>query len=580
MALKIEKLLSQQSLPLSKTNNIINFVVPELGTHTDFSQSYIQLGLQVTSPTSAHLSFGHNQKAYYPNCMVRRSRLVSSKKGVIFECNNLNILMQNLLWHNKTTSENISDSLFGWGAVESDLYVKSVFTEAPAGTNAYVKIPFAHLFPGSLSSDLLPSEVVGELTIQLELEPTKNLFQQVVGERWASAYEDVEVYNAEIQCTNASVGTDSLVTTEPNTWVQVGDHITVTYIENGAQVDPIDNIITQISQDQKTLTITSEIPDGATDISYTFNNQQIHCNPFVGTGAVVSTLTVPANSLSTYIYNGVAQQFNGEIQDVTQGPLPLAVQVNYWTYVTTDDTQLTESSLNTTITNMVVNQNKTVTLTLSTPLPSVVNTKTVAGIEVQPLNTNINNAVWTVQEAYCFPYRFMNMKEDKADKILLTTYTYEPLPFVSDGNSFAREILVAPNTTNCFLLMPPSTDTDDLYSVLQGVNNYRFFLNDVALSNIPIEMNTNLDLDMLMRVFNNSEYPVRNLYVLKNDPLYINNEGAPQVYVAKIKPRMLGGRENYNPEDRERKPLRVEINGQSMAQAKTIYFFKEEMKVV
>ena len=50
MALKIEKLLSQQSLPLSKYNNLINFVIPEEGSHMDFVQSYIMLNLPVTSP--------------------------------------------------------------------------------------------------------------------------------------------------------------------------------------------------------------------------------------------------------------------------------------------------------------------------------------------------------------------------------------------------------------------------------------------------------------------------------------------------------------------------------------------------
>ena len=582
--LKIEKLLSQQALPLSKANNILNFVVPQIGTHLDFTSSYVQFEVDVTSATSSRIAFGRNKNSYYPVCMVRRSRLVSSKKGVLTEVNNLNILVQNLLWHNKTTSENNSDALWGWGGTEGADYFHTVFTDNSG--NSFVKIPFGHLFPGSLAnSNFLPTEELGELTIQLELEPTKNLFQQLTSSRWN---DQQDYYSFDVACNNLGAQGDVLTVTSPGdeNIFMVGDIVQVLYTD--AEEPPVDYqvsaVVTEIGEGTVTVSgilpistgiyITSTPKDANGDI-YKASNKFIHCNPQVGTAALMTTLTVPARP-------DFSEQFNGSIQDITAGSLPLAVNVSWWAYTNEgyvlDDTPL---ELPQTLTGVVVNNDKTVTLTISPGLPSMANTKTYAGIQVQPLSTNLNDAVWTVNQAFCFPYRIMNGKKEDTEGLLLTRYTYEPLPFVSDGNSFAREILVAPNTTNCFLLMPPASDTSYLYSTLDGVKNYRFFLNDVALSNIPIVMNSSLDLDMKIRTFNNSEYPIRNINVVKNDPpLGSAVAFGSEVYCAKLKPHKLGGEVNYNPQDNERKPLRVEINGNGMPATKTIYFFKEEMKVV
>ena len=96
--------------------------------------------------------------------------------------------MHNLLFYNKTTSENISDALYGWGCVQSSDYTHSVFTDyEPGSNNCVIKIPCEHLFPGTIGRDSeYPSD--GDLTIMLELEPTKNLFQQCVSFRWSSNY--------------------------------------------------------------------------------------------------------------------------------------------------------------------------------------------------------------------------------------------------------------------------------------------------------------------------------------------------------------------------------------------------------
>ena len=566
--LKIEKLLSQQSLPLSQANNILNFVIPQIGTHLDFPSSYVQFEVDVSSASSSRVAFGRNKNSYYPVCMVRRSRLVSSKKGVIAEVNNLNILVQNLLWHNKTTSENNADALFGWGGTEGADYFHTVFTDNSG--NSFVKIPFSHLFPGSLAnSNALPIENLGELTIQLELEPTKKLFQQLTCSRWN---DTEDFYLNVLDCDDLEEAGDTLTLSDAAdaAKMMIGDSVLIKFVNAEDEKADQVGVITAIAG--ANITFSTQIPI-ASDITIDQDNKYIHCNPFAGTGAAQTTLTIPAG-------RDEVDQFNGVIQDITSGSYPLAVNVEYISY-TTDGGALDLLAVSPQkLTGAVVNGDKTITLTISPGL-NLPNTKTVAGIQVQPISKNLDDAVWSVNQAYCFPYRIMNGKKDETQGLLLTTYTYEPLPFVSDGYSFSREILVAPNSTNCFLLMPPASDTNYLYSVLDGVNSYRFFLNDVALSNIPIVMNTSLDLDMKMRTFNNSEYPIRNINVVKNDPPLGSPEAyGSEVYCAKIKPHKLGGEVNYNPEDTMRKPLRVEINGDGMPTTKTIYFFKEEMKVV
>ena len=60
-------------------------------------------------------------------------------------------------------------------------------------------------------------------------------------------------------------------------------------------------------------------------------------------------------------------------------------------------------------------------------------------------------------------------------------------------------------------------------------------------------------------------------------PLYTNNNIV--VLPAKLKPKMMGGKPNYT-SDTEKKNPTVELNGEDMPTAKTIYFFKEEYKLI
>jgi hypothetical protein len=172
------------------------------------------------------------------------------------------------------------------------------------------------------------------------------------------------------------------------------------------------------------------------------------------------------------------------------------------------------------------------------------------------------------------------MGDKEPQQMLVSHFTYEPLPQVSDGSNFQREVQVSGNAYNCFLLAPPSTNSSQLCSVAEGTQSYRFFLDDVALSNIPLQLSTTLDLDMKMRVYNNSEFPLRNLNPLKDAPIFVPSAANKvQQFVAKLKPHVMAGQPNFVA-GAQPKALRVELNGNGMATAKTVYFFKEEFKVL
>lgn len=567
--LRIEKVVSEQYVPLTKTQNLVNFVLTQEGSHLDMRSSYIQFEIAVASPSSARLSFGQDKKAYYPVCLVRRCRLVSSKKGTLSEINNLNILAHNLLWAGKTTDENTSDALFGWGAVPASDYVHSIITDYNGTTNCVVKLPFQHLFAGSIGNDAeFPTEKFGDLTIMLELEPSKNLFQQVVNPRWSGSAD--EVFTGTLECANVTV-TGNTITVEPDQEatpeeaVQVGSIVSISWAGGGPVIYAVTGIADEV------ITVNDQIT-AITDVKMVYENTYAIITP-VATAGLLTSVQIP---VETREVAGIIQQFNGSVVDITSGSLPLKARLRWATYLTAGGAL---SALNTTdvvITGATVTAGVvTLALTPATAITVPANRTLVGSLE--PVDTNVSDAVWTINNAYCFPYRIHGKSE--GDKpMLISTYTYEPLPLVTDGTSFAREIQVSGNAYNCFLQTPPATNTSQLYSVADGIQTYRWFLNDVALSTIPLVINTTLDLDMQMRVFNNSEFPLRNLNKQKNQPLF-SAPVPPHQYVAKLKPKMIGDAPNFRPEE-PRKNLRVELTGQGMASGKTIYFFKEEFKLM
>jgi len=573
--LKIEKIVSEQYLPLTKQNNLINFVINQEGTHMDMTSSYIQFTLNVTGG-SATMSFGQDGMAYYPICMIRRCRLVSSTVGTLMEVNNLNILMQNLLWYNKTTSENLSDSLFGWGAVEGHDYTHSVFSDYPDNsTNCCVKLPFKHLFPGSIGNDQdFPTDKFGTLTIMMELEPTKNLFMQITDQRWSipPLQRFVDMYAGTVNFNDLDSSGNVLTVASGGSLdgIQVGSYVTVSYTD----VDGLQgSFLIVIAKDETTVTLNDELPV-CTGVDIEYSNILIQCLPYTE-NSTQSTLTVPNNDATV---NNILQQFQGMIPDLTpNGTFPLQCLIQYATYLTAGGPQTSEALI-TTITNAVQNEDNTVTITINPPMPAAPANSTVSGIRLGPYNTNLPAAAWTVTNAYCFPYRKYGKPEGNS-KICISYFTYEPLPFVSDGNSFAREIQITSNAYNVFLICPPVENISQLYSSVDGITDYRFFLDDIALTNIQIPLNTTVDLDMKTRVFNNSTFLLRNLSLIKNEPEFYGGNSLAQVYCAKVKPKMVLGDVNYTA-DTQRRNLRVEINGVDMPTAKTIYFFKEEYKLV
>jgi hypothetical protein len=592
--LKIEKVLSETALPLTKQQNIVNFVVPLEGSHMDMRNSYVQFQLDVQSAQSARLSLGQDGVAYHPVALVRRARLVSSMKGVISETYNLNILMENLLWNGRTTSEDQSEALMGWGSVAGQDYMHSVITDYNGEQNCMVKIPFEHLFPGTLGKEEeFPVTELGDLTVQLELEPTRNLFQQAVLPRWsgASSY-DRSVYTGAIGATGLAAPSDVITLDVDAAYVYYnGQIVDVSYTPAVGDAETVQCVITAIGPADNQITINQEIPItlGTTRIEVGYDNTLIHCEPLAGsTGGVTpgaTALTVPLDGSGT-AGNLDPQQFTTLIPDVSAGPLPLQVEISYVTYPIAggaiSDVQ--------TVQRKVIAVTDTAgqgpwTVTLDAALPDIAEDYNMSGINIKPLRVNVTDAVWQVQQAFLFPYRRFG-KAEKVGKRMISTFTQEPLPQVSDGYSFSREVQVAGNAFSCFLLTPPASNQNQLLSVSDGVETYRFFLNDVALSTIPIAIRNSEHLDMLMRVFNNSDFPLRNLSLTKDSPWYIptapaGQEGkyVPATLVAKMKPKMILDEENVEA-GAERKNLRVEMQGTGMATAKTIYFFKQEWKMI
>lgn len=575
--LKINKIVSETALPLTKQNNLINFIVPQEGSHLDLKDSYVQFTMDVTSALSERLSLGQDGFPYHPVALIRRARLVSSTKGVIQETNNLNILMENLLWNGRSSSEDQSEALQGWGAVPGADYMHSTFSDYPHDDrNCVVRIPMSHLFPGSVGkSEAMPTNEIGQLTVMLELEPTKSQFQQAVLPRWAGEdkYERGN-FVQDFDMDGITGPTNVLVSTgvDFELFVSVGSIISVTYTA-GPTPTTVDVVVLNVDGDE--ITVSQTIP-ASTNVKITVDNLLVHCATISGgtgaTGPAVSSLIVPVDTTD-------GQQFNGEIPDLTFGPLPIQAQISYAYYPAAGGALIGATSQRVTITGVTGSGPWTAAFTPS--LPAVPPNFVMGGINIQPLAVNINDAVWQVNQAYAFMYHLMGKQEKSDDKMFISTYTYEPVQQVCDGFSYSREVQVSGNAYGCFLLTPPASNTSQLISTASGVQNYRFFLDDVALSTIPLEIEGVTHLDMLMRVFNNSDMPLRNLAFIKDSPWFVARTGTPPAsLVAKMKPRtdyegspnvMVGA---------PRRNLRVEMDGSGMDTAKTIYFFKNEWKMI
>lgn len=579
--LKIEKVLSETALPLTAQQNIVNFVVPLEGSHMDMRNSYVQFQLDVASAQSARLSFGQDGIAYHPVCMIRRARLVSSMKGVISETYNLNILAENLLWNGRTTAEDQADALMGWGAVAGQDYMHSVITDYNGEQNCMVKIPFEHLFCGSLGKEEeFPVTELGDLTVQLELEPSRQLFQQAVLPRWTgvSSY-DYSIYTGSRAAANLGATGNVLTFSSAADYSYYnGQRVTVSYTPTGGSATEADCVITAV--DGEDITLNQTIP-GSTGIRVAYDNTLIHCEPLAGAAGAVTagaTALVVAYDESQVAGNLDPQQFTTLIPDVTAGPLPLQVEISYCLYPIAGGAISGATSVKTKITAFEATGGEGPwTLFISPALPDIPADFNMSGINIKPLRVNVTDAVWQVQQAFLFPYRKLG-KAEKVGKRMISTFTQEPLPQVSDGYSFSREVQVDGNAFSCFLMTPPVSNSSQILSVADGVKDYRFFLNDVALSTVPIVIGGTTHLDMLMRVFNNSDFPLRNLSFVKDSPWFVP-EYAPATLVAKMKPKMIMEEPNVEA-GADRKNLRVEMNGENMAAAKTIYFFKEQWKMI
>jgi hypothetical protein len=188
------KYRSKENQPYTKTYNRANVAIPSDALQTDLSESYLAMRLRImdndgATITTADLerlvarnmaiSFGHEDFAYTPACMVK-SCILKRGNGSIIESIPFSNIISQTMFQLTTNKERLAAQSLLTGVALSEKRGAAIMNTIPSINKDYVEIqlPLSDLFEVCKSQNFWLSET-GGLEISIEFEDKNTLFKVV-----------------------------------------------------------------------------------------------------------------------------------------------------------------------------------------------------------------------------------------------------------------------------------------------------------------------------------------------------------------------------------------------------------------
>lgn len=553
MTSQIVKVRSNESGNFNSQLNKMTFQIPSDGTVYNLRDSYLLLNMSVSEPTTNQISFGQDNLPMDAVCMFRRVKLTSSKKGVLEEIRNVHILRENLNYWQKGENQDKSRSLFGYSDEESSRNgmpeYEAFFSDSPKNTYVWLK---DILGIGSLSN--LNSDSVGELVLEVELENKFQLFQQRI-----LGLFSLELDLQNIACEDVDANTAVLTTVEAGDVnnIFVGQLVNVVCILNNVQ-QVLERYVVNVNAGahQFTLNAVLDAVNDATVVSVNVQSgkEAFCCNP---TENAIGDLTLTTGSANQRFYS-----------DLLVG---MKCQIQYATIVLA--------------TGALVNakQTTTGTITAFNPQTGVVSLKTLlggnvnvvnapaggnqyTGISIIPYSTNLPNVNWQILKAECILYKLVGAPKSEGTQ-LFSSWGWESRQALANI-PFEDTFRLESNAYNVYVMTPLA---NKIYSTSDGIKNYRFYVDDEAVFDRDVDVDSALHSDNMLTVLSNSQDSVKNLR--KDKTNLVNSYYFPYMTPCKIYQRSVNGMPNFTGEQGLPRQLRIYLDNNDTQ--KLVYVFKE-----
>jgi hypothetical protein len=569
MSGSIRKIQSNVALPLTPAQNILTFDIPQDQGVIDMSSSYVSLEIGLnglsTQEDYHNITLGQDGFQYSESCLFRNTQLrEGGTSNVLSEVNFCNIIAQNLHYVGEGHERRKAlATVNGSGhAQSSDGSVVSIFNNQYNDPVPVLKVSLEDLFLGTLgNSDAVPT--FGDLAMRFLLENKYKCFQRTVP---TGVYNLPEPsYTGPLPCADVAAGVQILIPTNGASLanVEVGNIVYVSFVIGTNTTLILANVTDVVPNTNITIDNVLSGTDLATNVSINVlkNNAKIPVFPApqtvsvnlngVNTNVSVIPLRIGVNAGGNYQY-GVKQDVykptalnKGTVLKVSYKTVNSAFAFSEYTEILTSVYDLTTTGNN----NQYID-----TITLTSLLPTPPAGRIYADILIEPLYTNLLTD-YSISGAHLVVYR-RNIPFAKPKSMLLTQYKSQQIAMVSGLQKFQYTFQVDNNVYNAYFLTP--SETNMLSVSHQKLSQYQYFVNGVALTTIPMPLNSSFHYDNLTRTFLNSEiYKPVNIAPYRDTEIITNIR--PICIPAKLF-NSIDTKGNLNVQQPGMKSLRVEVD--------------------
>jgi hypothetical protein len=566
--MSIRKIQSKQAMPLSRYNNQLSFDIQNEGTPIDFSNSYLELEVDLPTLEDRHnLVLGQDGLYYPPTCFFRDSKMKENASGKsLYDLLYVNVLNANLEYWSHGSNKILSESIYsGMGkSFEGTNEIQSVFNNQYPDQYPTVKVPLSSLYPGGLGSsdNFIQSDT---MEARFLLEPSLKLFQRAV-KKGVYSNNDVR-YGEEVDFDN--VVADSLNLTPPETGI----------VDNYA-VDDLIYITGNVGDGEGPLfadflVVTEVVPDEIGVPGHLVLNKVLSATDDIA-GVKVRKISLNPNGIQINMNNLQESNNNLEFTNVEEQKdihVGTTIQVQYTKF---DTATIAQGEINTiaTITDITYDASGfPVSLVMDKTITLSVNEQALF-ISIVPLYTNVSSD-WSLVNAHMVIYRDPVKATKPPSKLILNNFSSVNAQMVSGLNKFVYTAKAPVNTYNTYVMTPNSTN---LYSFADTLRNYLISVDNVPLTTIYLDsQGSAVHVDNLNRVLSNSiNFQPKNLR-LHRDQEIISIE-YPTMFPGKLYHSEVKGEPNLHDFNMPDKDLKIDIETEDgqVTPAKTVYIFMEK----
>jgi hypothetical protein len=369
--------------------------------------------------------------------------------------------------------------------------------------------------------------------------------------------------------------------------LSVGQLLYFDFTSNGIESVGIPKYITAITANTSfTINTTLDAGNAQTLVSFDYQNQGvIKCASYTNPNNAQAQLTqVTVNSV--YI-DGVQTNLPNPLPENARSTLFRDIWVggtyNLWSVQSVAGLFGDYEEQEVTVT--AINGNGQITFA---PAVAVQALAVVSGIVLIPTLDYLNrpNCVYNIQQSNLVLYKMMTAG-NSLQKQVFSTYKYEARQML-DGVKFDETFLLEQPTYNVYLMTPLP---NKIMSNADGIDKYRFYVNDQALTDRDIDVNdSSLHVDNLIMSFTNSQDRLLNLNPDKykyssadNQVPMTDQEYKPLLFPSKIYQRSIGGAPNFTGMGGLSRQLRCTLqtdDGAGCDTKKLAYLYKEHFMAI